>query len=76
MWQDFPELLSKLQFDDKPAGGSLVIIHKGKTVVNTAIGQALPHQNWHAHTREGKISIGKGGLETMMAVRVAKGRLD
>ena len=39
MWQDFPELLSKLQFDDKPAGGSLVIIHKDKTVVNTAIGR-------------------------------------
>lgn len=76
MWQDFPELLSKLQFDDKPAGGSLVIIHKGKTVVNTAIGQALPHQNWHAHTLSVNFSIGKGVLATLMAVLASKGLLD
>lgn len=76
MWQDFPELLSKLQFDDSPAGGSLVITHKGETVVNTAIGQALPHQDWHAHTLSVNFSIGKGVMATLVAVLVSKGLLD
>lgn len=75
MWQDFPELLSKLQFDDSPAGGSLVITHKGETVVNTAIGQALPHQDWHAHTLSVNFSIGKGVMATLVAVLVSKGLL-
>lgn len=76
MWQDFPELLSKLQFDDSPAGGSLVITHKGETVVNTAVGQALPYQDWHAHTLSVNFSIGKGVMATLMAILVSKGLLD
>lgn len=75
-WQDFPDILQSLQFDAAPAGGALVIMHKGQTVVDTAIGEALPDQPWDSHRLSVNFSIGKGVMATLIAVLVSKGLLD
>lgn len=72
-WQDFSKILQTLQFDDAPAGGALVVFHEGDMVVNTAIGQALPHQAWDSHTLSVNFSIGKGVMATLVAILVSKG---
>ncbi len=72
-WQDFPDILQSLQFDAVPAGGALVIMHKGQTVVDTAIGEALPDQPWDSHRLSVNFSIGKGVMATLIAVLVSKG---
>lgn len=77
-WQDFPEILKALQFDDEPAGGSLVIFKDGQEVVNTSIGKARLDDDgdWHDKRLSVNFSIGKGVMATLMAVLVSQGMLD
>lgn len=72
-WQDFEDILKKLQLDDAPAGGALVIYHQGKKVVDTAVGQALPELPWSSSTLSVNFSIGKGVMATLIAVLVSRG---
>ena len=77
-WQDFPEILKALQFDDEPAGGSLVICKDGQEVVNTSIGKARLDDDgdWHDKRLSVNFSIGKGVMATLVAVLVSQGMLD
>lgn len=75
-WQDFDEILAKLQLDDAPAGGALVVYHDGQKVVDTAVGESLPNQPWSSSTLSVNFSIGKGVMATLIAVLVSKGLLD
>lgn len=75
-WQNFPELLQTLQFDDAPAGGALVIYHQGQKVVDTATGQYLPNHAWQSSTLSVNFSIGKGVMATLIAILVSKGLLQ
>ncbi len=75
-WQDFPEILQALQFDERPAGGALMVMHKGQMVVDAAIGQAMPNQPWQSHTLSVNFSIGKGVMATLIAILASQGLLD
>lgn len=75
-WQDFDELLKKSCFDEKIAGGALVIYHQGEQVVNTATGYALPDTPWTTQTLSVNFSIGKGVMATLIAILVSRGYLD
>lgn len=77
-WQDFPKILKALQFDDAPAGGSLVIFKDNQEVVNTSVGKARldGDDNWHDETLSVNFSIGKGVMATLVAILVSRGLLD
>ncbi|MDO4895890.1 MAG: serine hydrolase domain-containing protein [Moraxella sp.] len=78
-WHDFSQILQQLQFDDTPAGGSLVIIKDGETMVNTSVGKARldgGDDDWHDRRLSVNFSIGKGVMATLIAVLVSKGLLD
>ncbi|UNU73091.1 beta-lactamase family protein [Moraxella nasovis] len=75
-WHDFSDVLKSLQFDDAPAGGSLVIFKDNQVVVNTSVGQALPNVVWDEHTLSVNFSIGKGVMATLIAALVSKGLLS
>lgn len=76
MWQEFSEILQALQFNEAPAGGALVIYHRGEQVVNTAVGQSLPDKAWDTRTLSVNFSIGKGVMATLVAVLVSRGLMD
>lgn len=81
-WQDFSSILQKLQFEDSPAGGSLVIFKDGQMVVNESVGKARldgtdeDNGDWHNKRLSVNFSIGKGVLATLIAVLVSHGLLD
>lgn len=81
-WQAFSHLLQSLQFDDTPAGGSLVIFKDGQMVVNESVGKARLDEtdgdngNWHDRRLSVNFSIGKGVMATLIAVLVSKNILD
>ncbi|WP_066800024.1 serine hydrolase domain-containing protein [Moraxella oblonga] len=81
-WQDFSSILQKLQFEDSPAGGSLVIFKDGQMVVNESVGKARldgtdeDNGDWHDKRLSVNFSIGKGVLATLIAVLVSHGLLD
>lgn len=74
-WQTLSDVWTSLQFDDTPAGGALVVYHRGKKVVDSAIGQALSSTAWSAHTLSVNFSVGKGVMATLIAILVSKGLL-
>lgn len=74
-WDDFNEILTSLQMDDAPAGGTLIIIKDGKQIVNTSVGNARPDVAWIDHTLSVNFSIGKGVMATLIAVLVSRGLL-
>lgn len=81
-WQDFSHILQRLQLDDAPAGGSLVIFKDGQKIVSTSIGKARldgadgTDGAWHDRRLSVNFSIGKGVMATLIAVLVSKGMLD
>lgn len=75
-WQDFPQVLEQLQFDEPTAGGALVIYQDGKEVVNTAFGNATINDAWTTKTLSVNFSIGKGVMATLVAILVSKGIID
>lgn len=80
-FQDFPHVLQQLQFNDLPAGGSLVIFKDGQEVVNTSVGKARldgddADQYWYDKRLSVNFSIGKGVMATLIAILVSRGLLD
>lgn len=76
-WQAyFTQLLAKLQLDDAPAGGALVIYYQGSKVVHCHVGEARPEQAWTTDTLSLNFSMGKGVLATLVHVLASEGLLD
>lgn len=70
------EIISGLQLDDAPAGGSVVVYHQGKRIAAASVGQATPEQGWGADTLSLNFSTGKGVLVTLIHILVSQGVLD
>ncbi|MBO1529710.1 beta-lactamase family protein [Psychrobacter sp. F1192] len=74
--QYMQELLTDLQLDDAPAGGSVVVYQGGKCVAIANVGMAQADKPWQADTLSLNFSTGKGVLATLVHVLVSKGLLD
>lgn len=70
------QIMADMQLDDAPAGGCLLVCHKGGWVVNTAVGLANCSNEWNANTLSLNFSAGKGVLVTLVHVLVSNGLLD
>ena len=70
------QLLDNLQLDDAPAGGSLVVFHKGKCIVQASVGLAREDLAWSADTLSLNFSTGKGVLATLVHVLVSQQMLE
>ncbi|WP_350558540.1 serine hydrolase [Psychrobacter sp. CAL346-MNA-CIBAN-0220] len=70
------QLLTDLQLDDAPAGGSLVVYQAGKCIAQASIGMAQLESPWQPNTLSLNFSTGKGILATLVHVLVAKQLLD
>lgn len=89
-WQDkCQQLMKQLQLDQLPAGGSLVVYHRGQQVVSANIGYCkssgskIPANSkvtasslWQADTLSMNYSTGKGVLATLVHILVSQGLLD
>lgn len=70
------QIMADMQLDDAPAGGCLLVCHKGEWVVNTAVGLANSSNEWTANTLSLNFSAGKGVLVTLVHVLVSNDLLD
>lgn len=73
---DLRSLLERLQLEDAPAGGALVVYHRGKCVAEVSSGLAGANSPWTADTLSLNYSTGKGVLATLVHVLVSAGKLD
>lgn len=73
--QILSKLMSQLQLEDAPAGGSLVVIHQGEYLAEVSSGLAQPDSSWSADTLSLNYSTGKGVLATLVHVLVSEGVL-
>lgn len=70
------QLLTDLQLDDAPAGGSLVVYQAGKRIAQASIGMAQAGKEWQPDTLSLNFSTGKGVLATLTHILVSKQLLD
>ncbi len=70
--QNLQQLLAKLQLDDAPAGGSLVVYQAGQCIAQASIGMAQANMPWQADTLSLNFSTGKGVLATLAHVLVSQ----
>ncbi|WP_296403186.1 serine hydrolase domain-containing protein [Psychrobacter sp.] len=70
------QLMQKLQLDDAPAGGSLVVYHKGELIAEANVGYAVPNMLWDKNTLSLNFSTGKGVLVTLIHVLVSQNYLN
>lgn len=75
--QDFKlqDLLTRLSFDDAPAGGACIIHHQGRTLQASA-GLMAPDTPWHVDALSLNYSIGKGMLATLVHVLASQDAFD
>ncbi len=69
-------LLTDLQLDDAPAGGSLVVYQAGKCIAQASVGMAQIDKPWQPDTLSLNFSTGKGVLATLAHVLVSQQLLD
>ena len=74
--QRLQQLLTDLQLDDAPAGGSLVVYHAGKCIAQASVGMAQAEMAWQPNTLSLNFSTGKGILATLVHVLVSQQVLD
>lgn len=74
--QQLQDLLSDLQLDDAPAGGSLVVYEADHCVAKVAIGMARADMKWQPDTLALNFSTGKGVLATLVHILVSNKLLD
>ncbi|SNT69533.1 serine hydrolase domain-containing protein [Psychrobacter sp. LV10R520-6] len=74
--QRMQQLLTDLQLDDAPAGGSLVIYQAGKCIAQASVGMAQAELPWRLDTLSLNFSTGKGVLATLVHVLVSQQLLD
>lgn len=70
------QLLTDLQLDDAPAGGSLVVYQAGKCIAQASVGMAQAGLPWQPDTLSLNFSTGKGVLTTLIHVLVTRRLLD
>ena len=70
------DLMASLQLDDAPAGGTVVVYHKGKLIAEASIGYAVPEVLWDKQTLSVNFSTGKGVLVTLIHILVSNQLLD
>ena len=70
--QNLQQLLSDLQLDDAPAGGSVVVFQAGNCIAQASIGMAQAEMPWQADTLSLNFSTGKGVLATLAHVLVSQ----
>ncbi|MEN2750763.1 serine hydrolase domain-containing protein [Psychrobacter sp. FBL11] len=74
--QRLQQLLTDLQLDDAPAGGSLVVYQDGQCIAQASVGMAQPNVSWQPETLSLNFSTGKGILATLVHVLVSQKLLD
>lgn len=74
--QRLQQLLTDLQLDDAPAGGSLVVYRAGKCIAQASVGMAQPDVSWQPETLSLNFSTGKGILATLVHVLVSQKLLN
>lgn len=74
--QRLQQLLTKLQLDDAPAGGTLVVYQAGDCIAQASIGMAQADMPWQPDTLSLNFSTGKGVLATLVHVLVSQKLLD
>ena len=74
--QKLQQLLTDLQLDDAPAGGSLVVYQAGNCIAKASVGMAQADKPWQSDTLSINFSTGKGVLATLVHVLVSNGLLD
>ncbi|MGM8897897.1 MULTISPECIES: serine hydrolase domain-containing protein [unclassified Psychrobacter] len=74
--QRLQQLLTDLQLDDAPAGGSIVVYQAGKCIAQASVGMAQPDVSWQPETLSLNFSTGKGILATLVHVLVSQKLLD
>lgn len=70
------QLMQALQLEDAPAGGSVVVYHKGQLIAEANVGYATPETKWDKDTLSLNFSTGKGVLVTLIHILVSQGLLD
>jgi CubicO group peptidase (beta-lactamase class C family) len=70
------QLLTDLQLDDAPAGGSLVVYQAGKCIAQASVGMAQAESPWQTDTLSLNFSTGKGVLATLVHSLVSRRLLD
>lgn len=70
--QRLQQLLTKLQLDDAPAGGALVVYQAGECIARASVGLARPEMAWQPQTLAINFSTGKGVLAALVHVLVSK----
>lgn len=70
------QLLTDMQLDDAPAGGSLVVYQAGKCILQANVGKAQANIPWQPETLSLNFSTGKGVLATLTHILVSKQLLD
>lgn len=73
---ELTRLIQDLQLEDAPAGGSVVVYHKGQLVAEVNVGYATPETKWNKNTLSLNFSTGKGVLVTLIHILVSQGLLD
>lgn len=74
--QRLEQVLSDLQLNDAPVGGSLVVYQKGACIAKVSIGMARLETPWQSDTLSLNFSTGKGVLATLIHVLVSQGLLN
>ena len=70
------QLMRDLQLEDAPAGGSVVVYHKGELIAQANAGYAVPDTPWDKDTLSLNFSTGKGVLVTLIHILVSNSLLD
>lgn len=74
--QHLQQLLTDLQLDDAPAGGSVVVYQAGRCIAQASVGAARLDTSWQPDTLAINFSTGKGVLATLVHVLVSQQVLD
>ena len=70
--QRLQQLLTDLQLDDAPAGGTVVVYQGGECIAQASVGMAHPDMWWQPDTLAVNFSTGKGVLATLVHVLVSQ----
>ncbi|WP_201618182.1 serine hydrolase domain-containing protein [Psychrobacter urativorans] len=74
--QRMQQLLTELQLDDAPAGGSLAVYQAGKCIAQASVGMAQAGVEWGPNALSLNFSTGKGVIATLVHVLVSQQLLD
>ncbi|GAA0320202.1 serine hydrolase domain-containing protein [Psychrobacter aestuarii] len=73
--QHLQQILTRLQLDDAPAGGALVVYQAGECIARASVGMARQDRAWQADTLSLNFSTGKAVVATLIHVLASRGLL-